>query len=49
MGPRRTRVGDLRPLYLAWLDAYGVWERDEDAVDRDDDDPPVPAGLTAGI
>jgi hypothetical protein len=22
--------GDLRPLYLAWLSAYGAWERDED-------------------
>jgi hypothetical protein len=24
-------AGDLRPLYLAWLAAYGTWERDEDA------------------
>lgn len=41
-------AGDLRPLYLAWLSAYGVWERDEDAFDEDDEDviePPVPAGL----
>lgn len=22
-------AGDLRPLYLAWLAAYGTWERDE--------------------
>jgi hypothetical protein len=47
-------AGDLRPLYLAWLAAYGVWERDEDAFDRDADDdlePSVPPGLgtlTAG-
>jgi len=26
-------AGDLRPLYLAWLSAYGTWERDEDAFD----------------
>src|SRR5262249_44669954 len=26
-------LGDLRPLYLAWLAAYGTWERDEDAFD----------------
>ena len=41
-------AGDLRPLYLAWLAAYGGWERDEDAFDRDADDdlePPVPPGL----
>jgi hypothetical protein len=41
-------AGDLRPLYLAWLAAYGVWERDEDVFDRDADDdlePPVPPGL----
>jgi hypothetical protein len=41
-------AGDLRPLYLAWLSGYGVWERDEDAFDEDDEDekePPVPAGL----
>jgi hypothetical protein len=30
-------VGDLRPLYLAWLAGYGVWERDEDVFDRDED------------
>lgn len=43
-------AGDQRPLYLAWLAAYGTWERDEDAFDRDADDdlePPVPPGLTA--
>ncbi|WP_053722102.1 hypothetical protein [Saccharothrix sp. NRRL B-16348] len=42
-------IGDRRPLYLAWLAAYGVWERDEDAFDRAADDnlePPVPPGLT---
>ena len=41
-------AGDLRPLYLAWLAAYGAWERDENAFDRDADDdlePPVPPGL----
>jgi hypothetical protein len=41
-------AGDLRPLYLAWLAAYGTWERDEDAFDYDegnDLEPPVPAGL----
>ena len=41
-------IGDLRPLYLAWLAAYGAWERDEDAFDREADDdlePPVPPGL----
>lgn len=41
-------AGDLRPLYLAWLAAYGAWERDEDVFDRDADDdlePPVPPGL----
>jgi len=41
-------AGDLRPLYLAWLSAYGAWERDEDAFDDEDEDevePPVPAGL----
>jgi hypothetical protein len=41
-------AGDLRPLYLAWLAAYGAWERDEDAFEDDDEDltePPVPAGL----
>ncbi|WP_020392591.1 hypothetical protein [Kribbella catacumbae] len=40
--------GDLRPLYLAWLAAYGAWERDENVFDRDADDdlePPVPPGL----
>ena len=43
-------AGDLRPLYLAWLSAYGEWERDEDAFDDEDEDdvePPVPAGLGA--
>jgi hypothetical protein len=42
-------AGDLRPLYLAWLAAYGVWERDENVFDRDADDdlePPVPPGLS---
>jgi hypothetical protein len=41
-------AGDLRPLYVAWLGAYGAWERDEDAFDRaadDDLEPPVPPGL----
>ena len=41
-------AGDLRPLYLAWLAAYGTWERDEDAFDYDEEDelePPVPADL----
>ena len=41
-------AGDLRPLYLAWLSAYGAWERDEDAFEYEDEDdlePLVPAGL----
>ena len=41
-------AGDLRPLYLAWLSAYGTWERDEDAFDEEDEElrePLVPAGL----
>lgn len=41
-------AGDLRPLYLAWLAAYGTWERDELAFEREADEfvePPVPAGL----
>jgi hypothetical protein len=41
-------AGDLRPLYLAWLAAYGTWERNEDAFDyheENDLEPPVPAGL----
>ncbi|GAB3006094.1 hypothetical protein [Saccharothrix stipae] len=41
-------TGDHRALYLAWLAAYGTWERDEDAFDREADDevePPVPPGL----
>src|SRR5207248_7135150 len=41
-------AGDLRPLYLAWLAAYGVWERDEDVFDSSADaelEPPVPPGL----
>ena len=41
-------AGDLRPLYLAWLSAYGGWESDEDAFGGEDEDelePPVPAGL----
>jgi len=43
-------AGDLRPLYLAWLAAWGTWERDEDAFDyaeEDETEPPVPAGLKA--
>ena len=42
-------TGDLRPLYLAWLAAYGTWERDEDSFDSDADDdlePPIPPGLS---
>jgi hypothetical protein len=41
-------AGDLRGLYLAWLSAYGAWERDEGAFGDDDEEvrePPVPAGL----
>jgi hypothetical protein len=41
-------AGDFRPLYLAWLAAYGAWERDEDVFDREADadvEPPVPPGL----
>ncbi|WP_262380292.1 hypothetical protein [Nonomuraea sp. PA05] len=41
-------AGDLRPLYLAWLSAYGSWERDEDAFDYEEEDelePPIPPGL----
>ncbi|RCG23373.1 hypothetical protein DQ384_33940 [Sphaerisporangium album] len=41
-------AGDLRPLYLAWLSAYRVWERDEDAFDDEEEDtlePAVPPGL----
>ncbi|MGH3303190.1 MAG: hypothetical protein ACRDOK_16220, partial [Streptosporangiaceae bacterium] len=41
-------AGDLRGLYLAWLPAYGAWERDEGAFGDDDEEvrePPVPAGL----
>ncbi|MET8867213.1 hypothetical protein ABZW11_30075 [Nonomuraea sp. NPDC004580] len=41
-------AGDLRPLYLAWLSAYGAWERDEDAFDYEEEDelePPIPPGL----
>ncbi|EFC80526.1 hypothetical protein [Parafrankia sp. EUN1f] len=41
-------AGDHRALYLAWLAAYGSWERDEEAFDDDAEDelePPVPAGL----
>ena len=43
-------AGDLRPLYLAWLSGYGVWERDEDAFGDEDEEevePPVPAGLVS--
>ncbi|MFI9848551.1 hypothetical protein ACIHFD_66920 [Nonomuraea sp. NPDC051941] len=41
-------AGDLRPLYLAWLSAYGTWEHEEDAFDYEEEDelePPVPPGL----
>jgi hypothetical protein len=41
-------AGDLRPLYLAWLSGYGVWERDEYAFGDEDEEevePPLPAGL----
>ncbi|MFJ8916055.1 hypothetical protein [Amycolatopsis sp. NPDC102389] len=41
-------AGDLRALYLAWLAAYGAWERDEDAFAPEADDevePPIPPGL----
>lgn len=41
-------AGDLRGLYLAWLSAYGGWERDEGALGDEDEEavePPVPAGL----
>jgi hypothetical protein len=40
-------AGDLRPLYLAWLAAFGVWDRDENpfADEEDEPEPPVPAGL----
>jgi hypothetical protein len=41
-------AGDLRPLYLAWLAAYGLWEQDEEAFEEEDEqelEPPVPAGL----
>ncbi|HEV2377007.1 MAG TPA: hypothetical protein VGS19_33200 [Streptosporangiaceae bacterium] len=43
-------AGDMRPLYLAWLAAYGVWERDEDSFGdehEEAEEPPVPAGLGA--
>ncbi|GAA1343326.1 hypothetical protein [Saccharothrix algeriensis] len=43
-------TGDHRALYLAWLAAYGTWERDECAFDREADndvEPPVPPGLRA--
>ncbi|MEV2269870.1 hypothetical protein [Nonomuraea africana] len=41
-------AGDLRPLYLAWLSAYGTWERDEDVFDYAEEgepEPPIPPGL----
>lgn len=41
-------AGDHRALYLAWLAAYGTWERDDSNFDDEDNDelePPVPAGL----
>lgn len=40
--------GDLRPLYLVFLAAIGVWAIDEDAFDYADGDvlePPVPPGI----
>jgi hypothetical protein len=41
-------AGDLRPLYLAWLAAYGTGEPDQDVFGRDADlEPPVPPGLGA--
>lgn len=40
--------GDLRPLYLAWLAAYGLWERDEDAFADDAEDVPEPERRTVG-
>jgi hypothetical protein len=41
-------AGDLRPMYLAWLSAYGRREHDEDAFDPEEEnelEPPVPPGL----
>lgn len=41
-------AGDHRALYLAWLAAFGTWERDESDFDDEDNDelePPVPPGL----
>ncbi|RLK54034.1 hypothetical protein [Actinokineospora cianjurensis] len=41
-------AGDFRPLYLAWLAAYGTWERNENAFPTSADDelePPVPPDL----
>src|SRR5262245_4975014 len=54
--PGRMFCAHLRSLYLAWLSAYGGWDRDEDAFggygedvfggdDEDAVEPPVPAGL----
>lgn len=40
-------VGDLRPLYLAWLSALTAWELEDDEEEeyRTCPEPPVPAGL----
>jgi hypothetical protein len=40
-------AGDLRPLYLAWLAAFGAWEWEEEDFEdfADTLEPPVPAGL----
>ena len=40
-------AGDLRPLYLAWLAAFGVWDREDAFGDEEEDElePPVPSGL----
>lgn len=42
-------AGDLRALYLAWLSAYSGWDDGEDPFgeDREELEPPVPAGLGA--
>ena len=42
-------AGDLRPLYLAWLAAYGTWERDEDAFGYDEEDGPTLTGGDCGL
>jgi hypothetical protein len=40
-------AGDLRPLYLAWLAAFGVLDREDAFGDEEEDElePPVPSGL----